>query len=856
MMDASSSLNKTKYIVDNFSKAMEEGWIEVYYQPIVRTSNERVCCEESLMRWNDPEYGMLMPGEVLPVLEGLGESYRLDLFVLEQTLIKMNEQREKGLYLVPISVNISKADFYSCDLVEEIARRVEKYRISRRLIAIEISEVVLAERDEYIIEQLDQLRELGFQIWLDDYGSGDGAPTLLQRIHFDALKINRSMSEPITYSDGSRIIVTELIRMALSLKIETIVEGVELNEQIEFLKEIGCTKVQGYFYCKPVTKAQIFERYVNGTAIGFENPAESDYYAATGSINLYDISFAREKGDNLENYFDTFPIAILETDEKTVRINRANKSFKRFFSRNFIAKSVDSTYSFSEGDSQQGMVGKYTMSEIRKCSEEGVQRIIDDRLRDGKNVQILLQRIATNPVTKVKAILFVILQVAEKQASAENLSYNYIARALSEDYLELYYVDTDNGEYVKYSPDGLNRDVTVENKGDDFFKKCATENFSRIFEDDREMVITNVTREKILSDIKTTGAFTITYRRIINGEPVYINLKAVKVRTDNHHILIGVSNVDSQMKEREVFERVKEERITYSRVMALSGDFMCIYSVNPETNHYTTFISSDMYNELNIPKESDDFFAECKKNSKEFIHPDDLKVFNNVIKKEYMLEQVNEYGLFVHKYRMMYHDAVIHTCLKAAMIQEASGPHLIVGLQNIESQYAKEMEYTTMLLETEDRAIRDALTGVKNKRAYVDEEEHLNIQIQSGAILEFAIIVCDLNGLKHINDTLGHKAGDEYIKEGCQIICEIFSRSPVLRVGGDEFVVVAQGKDYESLDNRLEKINKANKKNKKAGKVTIAFGASRFDKDKFVSDVFQRADSAMYKNKKVMKQES
>jgi diguanylate cyclase (GGDEF)-like protein len=101
---------------------------------------------------------------------------------------------------------------------------------------------------------------------------------------------------------------------------------------------------------------------------------------------------------------------------------------------------------------------------------------------------------------------------------------------------------------------------------------------------------------------------------------------------------------------------------------------------------------------------------------------------------------------------------------------------------------------------------------------------------------------------------MGHAAGDAYIKEGCEIICDAFSRSPVFRIGGDEFVAVVQGKDYEYLESRIERINKTNAKNKKNDKVTIAVGYSVYDKkDKFVSDVFERADSLMYANKKKMK---
>ena len=121
--------------------------------------------------------------------------------------------------------------------------------------------------------------------------------------------------------------------------------------------------------------------------------------------------------------------------------------------------------------------------------------------------------------------------------------------------------------------------------------------------------------------------------------------------------------------------------------------------------------------------------------------------------------------------------------------------------------------------------------------------------------MNFAIIICDLNGLKQVNDNLGHQAGDDYIREGCMVLCDAFSRSPVYRVGGDEFVAIAQGKDYEMLENRLSKIDRSNKRNDKNNGVTMAVGWAKFGpEDRFVSDVFDRADSAMYENKKKMKE--
>ncbi len=844
--------NKSKYIVDNIDKALSERWIEVYFQPIIRTSNGRVCGEEALVRWEDPVFGMLNPIDFVPTMEAVNKVHLLDLFALEQTLEKMEEQLKRGLFVVPTAVNFSAVDFYTCDVVDEIASRVEKSHVSKHMIAIAISEDTIEPGNDFILSQLEQLQELGFQIWLDDYGSGDSAPAVLQLMHFDLLKINIFFVRQIVHSESARIILTEFVRMAMSLGMETVVEGVESKEQVDFLNEIGCSRLQGFYYCKPIPVSKILERYEKGTAIGFENPKETEYYAAIGKINLYDISFARKNGD-LDNYFDTFPVAIVESYGDVLKIIRENHAFRNFLYSNSGIEGRNLIYKVKENAKEN--IGEYTVNAIRKCAKDGKRVIFDDRTRHKKTIQLLLQRVAVNPVTEVAAVAVVILQIGDKITQADTLTYNYIARALSEDYIDLFYVNMDTDEFVEYNPDGLNRDVSVEKKGTDFFNKTLNNFFSRICSEDIDMMKKSFTKEKIIKSLKKNGSFSLTYRRILNGEPTYVNLKAVKVREDDNYILIGVNNIDDQMKQREAYERIKEERKVYSRIMALSGEFINIYSVDPVTNNYVSYDSSEEYNRLNLPMTGTDFFEETARNVWHTFHPDDIKDFLKVFDKKTVLKRIEEDGMFSYKYRILIDKKIVHMCLRATLIQEDNEARILVGVMNIEKQVVQEREYAASLIEAEERATKDQLTGVKNKRAYVDDEDHFNTQIQAGLEVKFAIIICDLNGLKQVNDNLGHQAGDDFIKEGCMVLCNAFSRSPVYRVGGDEFVAIAQGKDYEMLENRLGKIDRSNKRNDKNNGVTMAVGWAKFSKeDRFVSDVFDRADSAMYENKKKMKE--
>ncbi len=855
MIARDESMEKAKYLLSNFDRALKEEWIEVYYQPIIRAASGRVCNEEALVRWDDPIIGVLNPGDFIAILEAVNVVHKLDLYVLEHVLVKMKEQQKQGIFVVPTSINLSQIDFYSCDIVDELVARVDDAGIPRSKIALEVTETATARNNENVLEQLVKLKELGFKVWMDDYGSGDSSPMLFQKIHFDLLKINISLVNQVKYNETAKVIITELIRMAIALGMETAAEGVETEEQAEFLKEIGCAKLQGFYYCRPIPKEVVFDRYKKGAQIGFENPAEADYYSAVGNVNLYDLSVAKKEPDEdnpMSGYFDTWPMAIVESDGEDFTVVRGNKTFREFVETNFPHKADEINYKFT---SNVEGVGSYTVAAMKQCCMDGKMIVIDDRTADGKAVQMLIQRIAVNEVTHVTALAFVILSITDSQhAAADNLTYNYIARVLSEDYIDLFFVDLDTGKFVEYAPDGNNRDISVERHGDNFFEQVKKDAIENVHKEDQHMFLESFDKDFIEKNLKEHGVFSLTYRLYIDMVPTYVNLKAVKTRTKGNQIIIGVSNVDAQVRRQEALERVKEEQITFSRIAALSGDFISIYTVDPNTDRYEIYKTTSRFQALNLESSGENFFEEAVEEIKSCIYPEDLEGFLKVFSKNQVMDKIKENGLFVYNYRLCFDGVPSYVTLKIAKVEEMDGPQLIVGLIDIDEQVRKELEYSINLAIAEDKAYKDELTGVKNKHSYADFEDMLNDKIRKEGEAEFAIVILDLNGLKQVNDNLGHQSGDLFIQQGCSIICNIFSHSPVYRVGGDEFVVVAQGGDYNNLDKLLAELSEVNKNNHENHEVTMAFGEAKFqDKDRFVSDVFERADSKMYKKKKEMK---
>ena len=398
------------YIIDNLDRALNEGWIEVYYQPIVRAATGQVCDEEALSRWIDPVRGRLTPDQFIPVIENANLIYKLDLYVTEQILKKMKKQEEEGLYVVPISVNLSRSDFDTCDIVKEITRRVDNAGIPHEKLTIEITESVIGSNSDYMKTQIKRFQNFGFNVWMDDFGSGYSSLDVLQEFNFNLIKFDMKFMKQFETNQKSKVILTELIRMAMNLGIETIVEGVETPEQVEFLREVGCTKLQGFHFSKPLPIDEIFERYRSGIGIGFENPKETEYYSKIGKINLYDLSvITNNEGESFQNYFNTLPMIVIEASENEISFVRGNKSYRSFMQK-YFPSFADKTKMKLQKSEKDNKIAVFTNA-IIKCRDSVKNEIIDVEISDGTGLHIYIGRLAENPVSSLTALVVVVLSI-------------------------------------------------------------------------------------------------------------------------------------------------------------------------------------------------------------------------------------------------------------------------------------------------------------------------------------------------------------------------------------------------------------------------------------------------------------
>ncbi len=835
---------KKQYIIDNLDRALASRWIQVYYQAIIRTTDGKVCDEEALSRWIDPVRGFLSPADFIPALEESRLIYKLDLYVVERVLEKMKRQEEVGLYLVPQSVNLSRVDFSSCDIVEEICRRVDESGIDRSMLNIEVTESVVGRDFDFMKQQIKRFRELGFRVWMDDFGSGYSSLDVLQQIHFDLLKFDMRFMERFNSGDEGKIILTELTRMAISLGVETVCEGVEQKAQVEFLREIGCTKIQGYYYGKPIPFDEILALYHRGVDMGFENPEEADYYASIGRINLYDMSvLVSEDEVSLNRYFNTLPMAILEVSNNSLRYSRCNRSYRDFMYRLFRLDFTTENLNLPEVSSGGG--GAF-LSAVLRCCRDGNLSILNEPIDEKTTIHSFIRRVAVNPVTGTAAIAIAVLAVVEEESNS-GTNYANISRALSSDYINLYYVDTETDQFIEYTSDPSRENLAVERHGSDFFNSSAKDARIFIYKNDRDYFIESFSKENVLRAIDEHGTFTLTYRLLIDETPTYVNMKAVRMQMSKSHIIIGISNVDAQLRQKEEMERLREEQITYSRINALSRGYICIYTIDPATDHYFEYTATRDYDGLGLPKEGDDFFAAACRESVRHVIPEDIEKFQTMLTHDRILEEIEKNGVFSMQYRMFMDGEPIYVMLSAALIEEQDGPQLIIGINNINAQIRREQDYERKLAAARSRANLDTLTGVKNRTAYDSMSKSLSRQIAGGQSVKYAIALCRVNELEKVNEERGHEAGDQLIRDACAIICNVFKHSPVFRVTGDQFAAVAQGHDYECADELEAQLEEISRRNQEEGGVVISCGLAKYDGTGSVAAVFARADELCHR---------
>lgn len=254
-------LNDQK-ILENMERALLEDQFKVFYQPKHESVTGRIAGAEALVRWNHPVYGFMAPSQFIPLFEKSGFISKLDSFIVKKVCSDIKRWQENGIPVVPISINVSRRDYFENGWLFEQLKTVDDNNIDHSLLHMEVTESLYAENTEFIINQVKRAQDFGFLIEMDDFGAGYSSLGMLSTFPLDIIKLDISFVQNL---ETNQIVIENIIKMAHSMGLFTIAEGVETEEQFKILQSFGCDMIQGFYFSRPLSEED-YEKYLRKNA--------------------------------------------------------------------------------------------------------------------------------------------------------------------------------------------------------------------------------------------------------------------------------------------------------------------------------------------------------------------------------------------------------------------------------------------------------------------------------------------------------------------------------------------------------------------------------------------------------------
>lgn len=872
-------LELESYILSNFDQALREGWIEPFYQPIVRILNGQSGNWEALARWRKPDNGMLLDEHFIPTLDRAGILYRLDLYMADKVIADLKKMQDRGHLEIAVSLNLFSSEFDQCNMAEEITRKVKESGLSPEFIVIEISNDTRNLNVDKIREQIALFKQNGFSVWVDNFGEGyssiglikDNAP--ISCIKFDASFIKDPDQK------RSRIVLKKMVELAEELGIDTLVEGVENADQLLALREIGCAAAQGYYFGQPLPFDQAWEEWVEGPEANLERFSESDYYNSVGMMSLERPHFLQESYNNdltfddpdpvLDRYFKGTPLGFLEYRDGKLYYLRGNEGYTRYLlSCGSVTKEEMEEHPFA---TELKSVGPQFFKDLKGWIAEEYWK--NHKTEWHYNVHSYpnnlyvegYQRILSyNPHTDAYALIDVLTsynanQVYQDQARDDlgvtaNFSLN------TDQYRDMPI------PFIILAP------IYREKKIVDMQYIYVNQAYAEIMNQSRETLLgnkmSNFVKQKLdfwikeLYGSKDRGIQQGIFHSEAGHWYEYITASASVPETRS----LVMINIDEQKRSQ---HEIKQKQNTTNEIVQLSE------ILNVENDKLETAISkglaklgTDLAADRVVVMEGEGQYA---KNTYSWTRPGLASVQKKQQKidvatlKVKLQEQLNHDSLFltdqaeivkrfpeiVATYDSDYQLENILLApfyesgrVRGAVVVENLDASLNMDFNNLIELTADFVGAKVMGRKLEQQRDTDVLTKLNDRHPYLAK---LNYYKKAKASRTVGVAFMDLNGLKEANDELGHDAGDELLISAGQIISQAFGHDHVYRVGGDEFVVL----DDQSSRIEFEAHCAAFEKSMTVpGTPSISIGAEWCPDSHYLQEAVERADRKMQRQKK------
>lgn len=771
-------IERGQYIESHIDSAIENGWIKVYFQPIVRSITGEVCEFEALARWDDPRYGMLSPAIFIEVLEEARLIHKLDAHIVRLVCREWTSSEVLGGARIPVSINLSRLDFELCDVFEMVDGAAREYGIPRQMLHVEVTESALNDSTNLLSREIAHFRSVGYQVWLDDFGSGYSSLNTLKDYVFDVVKIDMVFLREFQTKPKSRVIISSIVNMAKQLSMQTLIEGVETAEQFEFLRDIGCEFIQGYLIGRPLPIDQTESR-VQAQELELSEAMASGYYDRMGAVNLLSaapFSFPWEVDETSVAKIETLPLALVERRDGAVSFRMANDAFEGAM----LAIGFDGIGDLAQLANRVGSVRGHTIQQAFNSAMRSGQTEVVDLILNGFHCAMRVRRVSSYEDVHSFLVSFIIISrfadVTEEQRAQIALQCMYAV------YDEINIVDLSDGMVSTVYRGNTSYPAIAKNE----LFVDATNRFVRVYvhPEDRDRCSRFLDLDSVESRVEAAGrnhladAFRVLQP---SGSYGWITSTLIPVSMDGAPaMLVCVRNTNKEVISSVCLEDEISKSMLWDTLLDLVPAGVFWKDVNRRflgvNKNFLDFYSFDSVNDV-LGKTDEDMGW----------HVDTDPFMNNELR-------VIERG-----------ESVLNTpgtCLSHGVVCNISASKIplrrngeVVGLLGYftEQTDGARSEGQSLLPDGFSRmAATDELTGIPNFVGIRTSALSYQEVFRRGGP-DFVYGVIDIQGMSDLNDVYGRSFGNRTLK----VVAEKLTRAcgvtaVVARVGGDRFAVLRQ----------------------------------------------------------------
>ena len=772
-----NEMERNQYIESHIDRAISHNWIKVYYQPIVRAISGQVCEFEALARWDDPHYGLLSPAVFIDVLENARLIHKLDAFVIREVCREWQKQHRRGKWAVPCSINLSRTDFELCDVFEMVESAACQFEVPRYMLHIEITETALTENANLLASNIERFRSAGYQVWLDDFGSGYSSLNTLKDYVFDVVKIDMGFLKEFDSKPKSRVIIATVVNMAKQLGMQTLIEGVETPAQRSFLRDIGCEMLQGYLIGKPVPSEENVKRILSGD-LAIEPAALHGYYDRLGKINSLSATpfvFPWDDDQHSRAFADTLPLAVVEREAGELRFVVANDSFVKVVKEVGIGTLDDMTSNLLNGnDGQSNIIREAIRAAVASNHIESV-----DILENGLHCVLRTRRISSHG--NIDALLISLMNLSRYSDIEEDRRLQIAMRYMYAIYDEVNIANIAMGTLNTLYRGNALLPAIAPNTPVEAAHKSLCDGY--IHPDDRKRFLSFMNLSTVDERVnKTDGRRYLAeaFRMLLsNGLYAWISIYLIPIVVEGEKTVL----VCSRRVNDEILSSIHEEEVI------------------PKSLLWDTLI--DLVPAGIFWKDKDRRFLGVNKNFLDFYA---FESINDVLGKndEEMGWHVNTDPFKNNEYRVLAGDSVLNskgTCIAQGGVRHIVASKIplrrngeVVGILGYFTDRTEEDEEKhRLILDGFDRmAETDQLTGIPNLRGLTSSGVSYQEAFEENGI-DFEAIVLDLDGMKELNNVYGRSFGNLVLKLVSRTLTKACGVSGAMaRVGGDKFAALKQ----------------------------------------------------------------